>query len=96
MIAGPGGNTTVQIGHEAVVVVDTQTAAVSDELLAAIAEAQLETDPPHHQYQRRCRAHGRQRGAWRAGTVRAPHRHVRPARPAQRGRIVAHVKCSRA
>src|SRR6185503_3488954 len=37
MIAGPGGNTAVQIGHEAVVVVDTQTAAVSDELLAAIA-----------------------------------------------------------
>ena len=38
MIAGPGGNTAVQIGHEAVVVVDTQTAAVSDELLAAIAK----------------------------------------------------------
>jgi glyoxylase-like metal-dependent hydrolase (beta-lactamase superfamily II) len=38
MIAGPGGNTTVQIGHEAVVVVDTQTAAASDELLAAIAK----------------------------------------------------------
>ena len=36
MIAGPGGNTTVQVGHEAVVVVDTQTAAVSDDLLAAI------------------------------------------------------------
>jgi glyoxylase-like metal-dependent hydrolase (beta-lactamase superfamily II) len=38
MIAGPGGNTTVQIGHEAVVVVDTQTASASDELLAAIAK----------------------------------------------------------
>ena len=38
MIAGPGGNTTVQIGHEAVVVIDTQTAAVSDELLAEIAK----------------------------------------------------------
>jgi cyclase len=38
MIAGPDGNTTVQIGHEAVVVVDTQTATVSDELLAAIAK----------------------------------------------------------
>ena len=37
VIAGPGGNTTVQIGHEAIVVVDTQTAAASDELLAAIA-----------------------------------------------------------
>lgn len=36
MIAGPGANTTVQAGHEAVVLVDTQTADVSDELLAAI------------------------------------------------------------
>jgi glyoxylase-like metal-dependent hydrolase (beta-lactamase superfamily II) len=36
MIVGPGGNTAVQVGHEAVVVVDTQTAAASDELLAAI------------------------------------------------------------
>ena len=46
MIAGPGGNTTVQIGYEAVVVVDTQTAAVSDELLAAIAE--LSPKPIRH------------------------------------------------
>ena len=38
MIVGPGGNTTVQIGHEAVVVVDTQTTAASDDLLAAIAK----------------------------------------------------------
>ena len=38
MIAGPGGNTAVQVGHEAVIVVDTQTAAVSDALLLAIAE----------------------------------------------------------
>jgi cyclase len=38
MIVGPGGNTAVQVGHEAVVVVDTQTAAVSDALLAEIAK----------------------------------------------------------
>ena len=38
MIAGPGGNTAVQIGHEAVVVVDTQTAAASGALLRAIAK----------------------------------------------------------
>ncbi len=37
MIVGPGGNSAVQIGHEAVVVVDTQTTAASGELLAAIA-----------------------------------------------------------
>jgi glyoxylase-like metal-dependent hydrolase (beta-lactamase superfamily II) len=36
MLAGPGGNTTVQAGDAGVVVVDTQTAAVSDKLLAAI------------------------------------------------------------
>jgi cyclase len=46
MIAGPGGNTTVQIGHEAVVVVDTQTATVSNELLAAIAK--LSSKPIRH------------------------------------------------
>jgi glyoxylase-like metal-dependent hydrolase (beta-lactamase superfamily II) len=46
MIAGPAGNTTVQIGHEAVVVVDTQTAAVSNELLAAIAK--LSSKPIRH------------------------------------------------
>jgi glyoxylase-like metal-dependent hydrolase (beta-lactamase superfamily II) len=46
IIAGPGGNTTVQIGHEAVVVVDTQTPAVSDELLAAIAT--LSSKPIRH------------------------------------------------
>lgn len=46
MIAGPGGNTTVQIGHEAVVVVDTQTAAASDELLAEIAK--LSSKPIRH------------------------------------------------
>jgi cyclase len=46
MIAGPGGNTTVQIGHEAVILVDTQTAGVSDELLAAIAT--LSAKPIRH------------------------------------------------
>jgi cyclase len=36
MIAGPGGNTVVQAGDSGVLVVDTQTSAVSDRLLAAI------------------------------------------------------------
>jgi len=45
-IVGPGGNTTVQIGHEAVVVVDTQTGMVSDELLAAIGK--LSSKPIRH------------------------------------------------
>jgi glyoxylase-like metal-dependent hydrolase (beta-lactamase superfamily II) len=46
MIVGPGGNSTVQIGHEAVVVVDTQTAAANDALLAAIAK--LSSKPIRH------------------------------------------------
>lgn len=46
MIVGPGGNTAVQIGHEAVVVVDTQTAEASEALLAAIAE--LSPKPIRH------------------------------------------------
>jgi glyoxylase-like metal-dependent hydrolase (beta-lactamase superfamily II) len=37
VIVGPGGNTTVQVGDEAVVLVDTQTAAVADQVLDAIA-----------------------------------------------------------
>ena len=36
MIVGPGGNTTVQAGRDGVLVVDTQTAAASAGLLAAI------------------------------------------------------------
>jgi glyoxylase-like metal-dependent hydrolase (beta-lactamase superfamily II) len=46
MIVGPGGNTAVQVGHEAVIVVDTQTAAASDELLAAIEK--LSSKPIRH------------------------------------------------
>ena len=46
LIAGPGGNTTVQVGDEAVVVVDTQTAAVSGQVLEAIAR--LSTKPIRH------------------------------------------------
>jgi glyoxylase-like metal-dependent hydrolase (beta-lactamase superfamily II) len=46
MIVGPGGNTAVQVGHEAVVVVDTQTMAASDDLLAAIAK--LSSKPIRH------------------------------------------------
>lgn len=37
MVVGPGGNSAVQTGHEAVIVVDTQTAAVTDDLLRVIA-----------------------------------------------------------
>ena len=36
MVAGPGGNSAIQVGHEAVIVVDTQTPAVTDELLGVI------------------------------------------------------------
>jgi glyoxylase-like metal-dependent hydrolase (beta-lactamase superfamily II) len=46
LITGPGGNTAVQIGHEAVVLVDTQTAAVSDEVLAIVEK--LSTKPIRH------------------------------------------------
>jgi glyoxylase-like metal-dependent hydrolase (beta-lactamase superfamily II) len=46
MIAGPGGNTTVQASHEAVVLVDTQTPEVADRMLAAIEE--LSSKPIRH------------------------------------------------
>ena len=46
VIVGPGGNTTVQVGHEAVVIVDTQTATVADEVLATVAK--LSEKPIRH------------------------------------------------
>ena len=46
MIAGPGGNTTMQAGHEAVVLVDTQTAEVGEALLAEIQA--LSSKPIRH------------------------------------------------
>jgi cyclase len=36
MIVGPGGNTTVQVGKEGIVVVDTQTTAAAAQVMAAI------------------------------------------------------------
>lgn len=38
VIVGPGGNTAVQVGHEAVVLVDTQTAEAADRVLEAVKE----------------------------------------------------------
>jgi cyclase len=46
VIVGPGGNTTVQVGEEAVVLVDTQTEAVSDAVLALVE--QLGSKPIRH------------------------------------------------
>lgn len=46
LIAGAGGNTTVQIGPEAVVVVDTKTPAVTDRLLQEIEK--LSPKPIRH------------------------------------------------
>ena len=46
VIAGAGGNTTVQIGPEAVVVVDTKTPASTERLLQAIAK--LSPKPIRH------------------------------------------------
>lgn len=36
MIVGPGGNTTVQVGKEGIVVVDTQTAAAAPQVMATL------------------------------------------------------------
>lgn len=38
VIVGPGGNSTVQVGHEAAVLVDTQTADAAEVLIAALRE----------------------------------------------------------
>jgi cyclase len=46
MLVGPGGNTTVQAGDDGVLMVDTKTANVSADLLAAIS--QLSKKPIHY------------------------------------------------
>jgi glyoxylase-like metal-dependent hydrolase (beta-lactamase superfamily II) len=46
LISGPGGNTAVQVGHEAVIVVDTQAASVSNEMLAIVER--LSPQPIRH------------------------------------------------
>ena len=46
MVSGPGGNSAVQTGIEAVVLVDTQTTEVSGELLAIVEE--LSSKPIRH------------------------------------------------
>jgi len=43
MVVGPEGNSAIQVGHEAVILVDTQTPDVSDDLLTA---TQLLSDEP--------------------------------------------------
>lgn len=46
MVAGPQGNAAIQVGHEAVIVVDTLTPAVTDDLLMAIDS--LSDEPIRH------------------------------------------------
>ena len=46
LVAGPHGNSAVQVGHEAVVVVDTQTPDVTGDFLDAIGE--LSAEPIRH------------------------------------------------
>jgi cyclase len=46
MLVGPGGNTTVQMGKEGIVVVDTQTAAVAPQVMAAIRKLAIPPDTP--------------------------------------------------
>jgi len=46
MVVGPQGNSATQVGHEAVIVVDTQTPDVTEDFLAAIAS--LSDEPIRH------------------------------------------------
>ena len=50
MISGPTSNTTVQVGRDGVLVVDTQTEALSDALLAADPHALRQADPDDRQH----------------------------------------------
>ena len=85
MLAGPGGNTTVQVGDDGVLVVDTQLAPVSDKLLAAIRVDLAQADPLHRQHARARRAHRRQRRA-RRRPADAAQRRADPGRPRRQRR----------
>jgi glyoxylase-like metal-dependent hydrolase (beta-lactamase superfamily II) len=91
MIAGPGGNTTVQAGHEAVVVVDTQTAEVSEALLAEIEE--LSSKPIRHIINTSAAAHhtGGNELLSRAGTYVRLMTTVDPRGLSADAAIVAHI-----
>ena len=55
MVAGAGSNVTVQVGPNALFVVDTNEAAMSDKILAAIKTISPAAHPIHRQHERRSR-----------------------------------------
>ena len=55
MLAGAGSNVTVQVGPNALFVVDTNEAAMSDKILAAIKTISPLPDPLHRQHERAIR-----------------------------------------
>ena len=61
MLVGAGGNITVQVGDDGVLIVDTQFAPLSEKIAAAIAELSDLPIPLHRQYASSWRPHGRQR-----------------------------------
>ena len=76
MIAGAGGNIAAQIGPIGVILVDTGSAAMSDQVLLRDQAADDSTDPLHHQHQRRRRSYRREREAFQG----------RPDHPRQPGK----------
>ena len=61
LLAGGGSNVVVQVGDDAVFVVDTNAAAMSDKMLAAIRDDLEGAHPLHRQHVGRSRSRRRQR-----------------------------------
>ena len=72
MISSPTANTTVQVGRDGVLVVDTQTAGLSDALLARNPQAVGQADPDDRQHDHRRRSHRRQCRAARSRDRSSP------------------------
>ena len=67
LLAGGGSNVVVQVGDDAVFVVDTNTTALGEKVLAAIRTHLEGADPLHRQHVGGSRSRGRQRSAGRVG-----------------------------
>ena len=67
LLAGGGSNVVVQVGDDAVFVVDTNTTALGEKVLAAIRSITKAPDPLHRQHVGRSRSRRRQRGAGGVG-----------------------------
>ena len=55
VIVGAGGNVVMHVGEEGVILVDSGSAAMADQVLAEMRKITNASDSPDHQHERRSR-----------------------------------------